>query len=115
MIQKYQLLSGSGSATNASATTVLITGVSGKAIRLTAGTLSITLAAVGGGGKVSLKDGSTVIMSWDANSLTASIPFNFGENSGYPLTAGNTLNLVVESAVTTQATAFASVVGFMAA
>ncbi len=114
MIQKYQTLSGAGSATNASATVALIAGVAGKAIRLTGGSISVTTAAVGGGGKVSLKDGTNVIMSWDANAVS-NIAFNLGETTGYPLTAGNSLNLVVESAVTTQATVFSAVVGFMAA
>jgi hypothetical protein len=114
MIQKYVMLNGSGSATNASATLALIAGQAGKVIRVTGGSIAVTTAAVGGSGKVSLKDGTTVIMSWDANSV-ANISFNFGETTGYPLTAGNTLNVVTEGAVTTQATIFAAMVGFLAA
>lgn len=114
MIQKYQSLNGSGTANNGAATVALITGVAGKAIRVTGGSISVTTAAVGGTGKVSLKDGATVIMSWDANAVS-NIAFNFGETTGYPVTAGNSLNLVTEGAVTTQATVFGAVVGFMAA
>lgn len=111
-VQKYVLLNGSGSVTNASQTLAIIAApTAGQAIRLTAGVLAITVAATGGGGIVSLKDGSTVIQSWDANAIS-NFQFTYGEGIGYPLTAGNALNLVVSAAVTNQATVFCMVVGY---
>lgn len=111
MIQKYSTFSGAGSAANGAATTAIVAApATGKAYRLTAGTLSVVVAATGGSGKVSLKDGTTVIMSWDGNAVGNIMGFNFGE-IGYPVSGA--INLVVESAVTNQATAFAAVVGFI--
>ncbi len=110
--QKYPLVSGSANVAQGSATAALVTGPTApKLTRLTAGVISVTVAAAAGGGRVTLKDGTTVIQSWDANAVV-NYQFNYGENIGYPLSAGGTLNLVVEGAGGNQATAYASVVGY---
>jgi hypothetical protein len=113
MQQRYNLLSGAGTAANGAATTALIAAQGAATnIRLISGVVSVTLAATGGGGVVSLKDGTTLIMRWDANAV-GSFPFTFGEATGYPLSANSALNLVVESAVTNQATAYAALTAYL--
>lgn len=111
-VQKYVLLSGSGSVSNGTQTIAIIAApAANQAIRLTAGVLAVTVAATGGGGIVSLKDGTNVIQSWDVNAIS-NFQFTFGESIGYPLTVGNALNLTVSAAVTNQATVFCMVVGY---
>lgn len=113
MQQRYKTTSGTGTANNAGATIVLLAApASNEIVRVTAYVLTVTLAASGGSGIVSLKDGTTTLMSWDANALMNS-QVNFGEALGFPLSAGNALNLVVESAGGNQATANASAVGYI--
>lgn len=110
--QKYPIVSGSGNVNNGAATVAVIAGPgASKLNRLTAGVISVTVAATAGGGRITLKDGTTVIQSWDANAIT-NYQFNYGENIGYPLSANSALNLVAEGAAGNQATAYASVVGY---
>ena len=109
MFQNATLTSGSGSVTDASSSAALLAAPgAGKLTRLMGGVICVTTAAVGGGGLVSIKNGTTVIFSAEGDAVGA-IPFSFGEQ-GFPLTANAALNLVTESAVTTQATANAAVV-----
>lgn len=108
MFQDARLTQGKGTVVEGAATVELIAAPgAGKVIRLIGGVITVTLVATGGGGVVSLKDGTTVIFSAEGDA-TGSIPFYFGEQ-GYPLTANTALNLVAESAVTNEATAFAAV------
>jgi pyruvate/2-oxoglutarate dehydrogenase complex dihydrolipoamide acyltransferase (E2) component len=110
--QKYILVSGSANVNNGAATAAVIAAPgAAKLNRLTAGIISVTVAATGGSGRITLKDGTNVIQSWDANSIT-NYQFNYGENVGYPLSANNALNLVAEGAGANQATAYASCVGY---
>lgn len=111
MQQKYQVATGNGNVSNSSVSATLIAGVAGKTLRVTFGTFSVTTAATGGGGRISLKDGSNIIMSWDGNAA-ASHTLNYGESTGYPLTQGNSLVLVVEGAVSNQATGYGAVIAY---
>lgn len=113
MQQKYELVSGSVTANNATPTVALIAAPgASEVIRVTAFVITVTLAATGGSGIVSLKDGTTTMMSWDANALMNS-QINMGEAIGYPLSAGNALNLVAENAGGNQATVNGSAVGYL--
>lgn len=95
---------GTATANNAGATAAIIAAPGAtKTLRVTRGVVAVTAAAVGGSGLVQLANGSTVIMQWDANAV-GSYPFDFGD-LGYPLSQNTALNLIVASAVTTQATA----------
>lgn len=111
----YPETQGTGSVTNAAATAVLLSAPgAARQYGLVRGIVSITLPAVGAGGIVSLKDGTTTIISFPAD-VTGSFPFNLGER-GYVETTNTALNLVTESAATTQASAkavvIANVLGF---
>lgn len=111
MITSYQIVSGTGQATNAAANASVIAAQgAGATLYLLRGFVSVTLAAVGGGGEVALEDGSggTRIFEADADAVGFHV-VDFGEE-GYPLTANTALNLTVDNAVTTQATARASFV-----
>lgn len=109
---KYQLVNGKANVNTGATTAVLIAapGV-GKKIRITWGVLAITFAATGGSGLVSLKDGSTVIISFPAN--TADVYYWELGDDGFPLSDNGALNLVVESAGTLNATVFAAMSGFV--
>lgn len=112
MLQKYPLVSGATSVTNATATNAIIAAQTGKTIRVTAIILSVTTASSGGTGIVSIQDGSTTIIQFSAAAVM-NMQVNLGDQLGYPLTSGNALNVVVSGA-TTQATAYASAVGYIA-
>ena len=85
----------------------------GKSLRLIGGVVCVTLAATGGGGLVSIKDGTTVIFSANASAVGAT-PFYFGEQ-GYLVTANAAINVVAEVATTNEASgnvaAVAKVIG----
>lgn len=85
----------------------------GKSIYLQKGVIMVTVAAVGGGGEVSLEDGfdGPKIFESDADAVRV-IPFDFG-SPGYPLTPNTRLNLKVSGAGTTQATARATATGIV--
>lgn len=113
MQQKYPLVAGAASVSNGAATIQLIAAPgAGKVNRYARGVISVVVAATGGGGKISLKDGTTVIMSWDADAIQ-SIGVVFHESTGYPGTANTALNLVAEGAASNQATCFAAINGFV--
>ena len=104
-------LQGTGDAANGSADQTLIAAQgAGTAIRLQKGFCSVNVAASGGGGEMALEDGvgGTRILTVDADALGA-YAFDFSP-SGYALTANTLLNLTVDGAVTTQATADCTVV-----
>lgn len=109
---QYTIAYGNGQATNAAASKEVIAAPSSGALRVQRGVVNVTTAATGGGGVVSLKNGTTVFAQFDGNAVGNNV-FDFGD-VGYPLTALTALNLVVESAATTQATAYATVVGYVA-
>lgn len=106
----YQIVTGTAEAANGDVDKTVLAAVSGKTIRLMRGIVTVTVVATGGGGEVALEDGAngTRILEWDADAL-GSYPFDFGEE-GYPLTTATLLNLTVDGAATTQATARATVV-----
>ncbi len=104
-------LNGTDLATNAAADkTIIAAQGAGTAIRLLGGTVTVTLAAVGGGGVVQLEDGVNGTVLWQASADALGHYFlNFGD-LGYPLTENTLLNLTVVGAVTTQASARATLV-----
>ena len=112
MLQKYALASGATSVTNSTTSNAVIASQTGKTIRVTAIILAVTTASSGGNGIVSLQDGSNTIIQFSAAAVM-SMQVNLGDQLGYPLTSGNALNVVVSGA-TTQATAYASAVGYIA-
>lgn len=83
----------------------------GNAIMLKSGICAVEVAATGGGGEFALENGvgGTRIFQADADAV-GTFTFNFGDN-GYVLSSATLLNLTVDGAVTTQATASCSVVG----
>lgn len=113
MDNKFRLASGTGTVNNGAATTTLIAAPgSGKKLRITWGSIGVTVAATGGGGVVSLKDGSNnIIISFPASSVDSHY-IEFG-NDGIPLPDNSALQLVVEGAITNQATAYAAIAGFI--
>lgn len=114
MLTNYRQWNAVATVNNGAASTALRAAPgSGKVLRLCAGVVCITTAATGGGGVVSIKDGSTVIASFPAAAVGA-FSFSYGEEAGYPMTANTAINIVAESAVTNQATATVSAVGFIA-
>lgn len=97
---------GTAAANNGAAdSTVIAAPGANKLLRLVSGIITVTVAAVGGGGLVALEDGvaGTRILQANADTLKE-IPFNFGPK-GIPLTSNTLLNLTVDTAATTQATA----------
>lgn len=112
--QNVKLTNGTAKATNAAAdATVLAAPGAGKIIRLMKATISITVAAAGGGGEVALEDGvgGTRIFEADSDALGV-YNLDFGDD-GYPLTANTLLNLTVDGAVTTQSTARCTATGYI--
>lgn len=110
----YKFLNGTDLADNGTADkTILAAQGENTRIRLLGGTVTVTTAAVGGGGVVKLEDGvnGTVIWQADANALGHYF-LNYSD-IGYPLSANTLLNLTVEGAVTTQASARATLVGYV--
>lgn len=104
---------GTAEASNGAAdATLLAAPGANKITRLYKGIINVTVAAVGGSGEVALEDGAggTSIVRIDAD-VVGSYPFDFGPR-GVPLTANTLLNLTVDGAVTTQATAQASVTAY---
>ena len=99
-------LQGTGDAANGAVDQTLIAAQgAGKTIRLQKGFCSVNVAAAGGGGEVALEDGvgGTRIITADADAVGA-FSFDFSP-SGYAMTANTLLNLTVDGAATTQATA----------
>jgi len=111
MITSYVVVTGTNSATNAAAdATVVAAQGAGKSLYVLRGYVAVHLAAVGTGGKVALENGAggTRFFEADANAV-GFYPINLGDE-GYPLTADTLLNLTVDGAVTTQATATATLI-----
>jgi hypothetical protein len=112
MLQKYVLLSGATSVSNSTTTNSIIAGQAGKTFFITAIILTVTTASSGGTGIVSIQNGSNTIIQFSAAAVM-SMQVNLGDQIGYPLSSGNALTLTVSGA-TTQATAYASAVGYIA-
>jgi hypothetical protein len=102
---QYRIKEGKATVSNGSATaTVIAAQGAGKIIRPTWGILTVTTAATGGGGLVSLKSGSTTIISYPANAADTYY-IEWGDD-GYPWDVNTGVTIVAESAVSNQATAF---------
>ena len=104
-----QKIQGTATVSDGAATAAILASQGGvKKIRLKFAIITVTTAAVGGTGLISLKDGSTVIISVDADAVgTHVLAFGDHPEMGYDLTAATALNVVAEGAGTTQATASA--------
>lgn len=108
---RYPLVQGRVSVDNGAASAVAIAAPgAGRITRICRGVLTVTVAATGGGGVVSLKDGTTVLNSFPAAALGV-YAFEWGDQ-GFALTTNTALNLVSESGVTTQATAQLTINGY---
>ena len=108
-----QQVTGTASVSNGTpSATVIAAQGPGKTLRITKGTLAVTTAAVGGGGVVNLLDGSTVLMTWDANAVK-DYYFDFGD-VGYKLSSNSALGVSVTTAVTTQASATCAAIALVA-
>lgn len=109
-----KIVNGAATVSDGAATATLLAAPgANKITRVQKVMLVVETAAAGGGGVVQLKDGAsgTVIFQADADAL-GFFPLDFGDE-GYPLSTNNLLQLVVASAVTTQAKAFAMATGFV--
>ena len=85
----------------------------GKVIRVLKGYVSVIVAGVGGGARVALEDGVGGTIIWQVNAdAVGNYRIDF-EPMGYPLTANTLLNLTVDGALTTQASARASVLAII--
>lgn len=105
---------GIASVTNAASdATVIAAQGAAKKIFLLRGLLSVTVAAVGGGGRVALEDGvgGTRLLQVNADAVGAYF-FDLGPR-GYQLTADTPLNLTTDSALTTQASASVILVAYV--
>lgn len=100
-----QMAEGQATSVNGDVDNNAIGAVTGKTLRLMTGYVSVTLAATGGGGLVALEDGvgGTVLFQVSADAV-GYYPFDFSPR-GISLTAGRSLNLTVNGAVTNQASA----------
>lgn len=109
---KYPITSGYGTVNNTTPSISLLAAPgAGKLLRICAGIVIVQVAAVGGSGIVTLQDGSTDILEWDANSVN-SFPINLTE-IGLALGTNNALTLLVGEAVTTQATVYAAFTAYI--
>lgn len=88
-----------------------------KRLRIAKAIVQVTVAASGGGGEVALEDGlnGTRIFVADADAVgTHVVDFgNSNSESGYDLAENTLLNLTVDGAVTTQATARVTAIGYI--
>jgi len=105
----YQYATGTAEVLEGDENQTVIAAITNKTLRVTKATISVTVAAVGGGGEVALEDGvgGTRLFEADADAVGV-YSIDLGP-IGYPLTADTALNLTVDGAVTTQATARATV------
>ena len=106
MEQQYRTATGTGEALNGTVdVTIIAAAGAGTYLRVVDATIAVTVAAAGGGGEVALEDGAggTRFFEADADALGVySIHF---DPPGYPLSANTLLNITVDGAATTQATA----------
>ena len=93
--------------------TVLAAPGANKIIRITKAIVSVTLVATGGGGEVALEDGvgGTRIFEADADAVGVYV-LDFGDE-GYPLTANTLLNITTDNAVTNEASARCTAIGYV--
>ncbi len=108
--REYKQAVGTGTVTNAAPDAVVISSPGAASyLYLTDVYIFVSTAAAGGGGIVALEDGvgGFKIVTMDADALGSQ--YIHFDPPGYPLTADTLLNLTVEGAVTTQATAGATV------
>src|SRR3990167_2043083 len=110
----YQNVSGRGAVTEAAKTADAIAAVTGKVIFVQQVHVAITTAATGGGGIITLRDGTGGTVIWQAVATalaTWNIELSTNPAFGYPLTSGNALSVEVSGAVTDDANAFAIATG----
>lgn len=109
----FKQVSGTAQVTDSTADAEVI-GAQGAGIitHVCKGLVMVTVAAAGGGGEVALEDGAgnTRFVEVDADAVGVHV-IDFGEY-GYPLTANRAVNLTTDNAVTTQATARATLTGW---
>lgn len=102
----YRKSTGTAQASNSGVdATVIAAPGAGRVTRVLSATIQVIVSASGGAGTVSLEDGvgGTQFFRVNADSPgTHAIQF---ADPGYPLTANTLLNITVEGAATTQATA----------
>jgi len=76
-----------------------------KKLRIKKAIVQVTVAAVGGGGEVALEDGAGGTRFFEADADAVGVYLvDFGDE-GYDLSANTVLNVTVDGAATTQATA----------
>jgi hypothetical protein len=106
----YKFLNGLGSASDGSAdATIIAAKGAGTVIRVLKAIISVTTAAAGGSGEVALEDGAGGDRIFEADADAVGVYTIDFEPIGYPLTANTALNLTVDGAVTTEASATATV------
>lgn len=112
-----QKVQGTAEAADGSADqTVIAAQGANKIIRVTKAIIQVTVAAVGGGGEVALEDGAGGTRFFEADADAVGIyvmSFADHPDEGWDLTANTLLNITVDGAATTQATARCTAIGYV--
>ena len=109
--QQFTVLNGSAEASDGGAdATIIAAQGANTTVRLLKAVVMVRVAAAGGGGEVAIEDGvgGTRIFVADAD-VTGVHNVDFGD-FGFPLTTNTLLNVTVDGAATTEATARVSAV-----
>jgi len=108
-----KIATGRGAVSEADQADDIIAAVTGKTIYLKKITIHVTLAATGGTGIVTVRDGvaGTILIQVDGDTIDNQREVDLDDGRGYPLTSGNSLSLEVSGAGTNEASAFAVAVG----
>jgi hypothetical protein len=109
----YQWTNGTAQAADGDVDKTVIAAVTGKVLRVTNAVITVHTAAAGNAGKVALEDGAggTRFFEADADAV-GGYNIDFGP-IGYPLTVSTALNLTVDGDGVTEATAKATVTGYL--
>lgn len=112
IINGFATATGSGGTTDVDATVIAAQGAN-TVLRLTKAVISVTTAATGGGGAVTLENGvgGTRLVSVPGAAVGVHV-IDFGDD-GYPLSANTLLNLTVDGATTTEANATCAALAYV--
>lgn len=105
-IDQFRIVTGTAEAADGSADQAVIASPgAGNKLRLISVVVAVTVVAVGGSGEVALEDGANGTRLFEADADALGVYRHYFGEDGYPLTSATALNLTVDGAITTQATA----------